>query len=301
MTIQVLLFYAAFIVAFKVLKIEQDLLPGLLLANCYLFLTPAGLSWFEKGQFSLYVGTAYLLLILGFIKRNNLLILLSALFAFVKWTSFPYIAVVLPVYILNSKSLTEGKKKLLIAVAFLLIIVSLSLLFPDQSLYFLKGLYNQERFALPGGISLTKIIPVGIVKILPLPLIVLGYLNIKINQNIFERIIPFLAGSAILMLTYPTLAYEYNLPSLIGFIPLLFYWTKLPDNPIKSPVREAMKYSLFAFVFFASFSNYLTPGVSKAVVMSEYLLISIIFLMVPLYFYLKFTWIPNRPKKMHIQ
>jgi len=301
MLIQVFLFYTVFIISFKVLKIEKDLLPGLLLANCYLFLTPAGLSWFEKGQFSLYVGIAYLLIILGFIKRNNFLILLSALFAFIKWTSFPYLVVVLPVYILNSKSLTAGKKNLLLAAAFLLIIISLSLLFPQQSLYFLKGLYNQERFAVPGGISLVKIIPVGLAKILPVPLIVLGYLNIKINQNVFERNIPFLAGSAILMLTYPTLAYDYSLPSLLGFIPLFFYWTKLPDNPIHYPVREVMKYSFLAFMFFASFSNYLNQAVGKVIVMGEYLLIASILFIIPLFYYWKYTWDPNRLKKINIQ
>jgi uncharacterized membrane protein len=162
----------------------------------------------------------------------------------------------------------------------------------------LKGLYDQERFAVPGGISLAKILPVTIAKTLPVLLIVLGFLHVKINQNAFERIIPFLAGSAILMLTFPTLAYEYNLPSLLCFIPLVFYWTKLSNDTIKVRVRKVMKYSFFAFVLFASFSNYINQ---KVIVMSEYCLISLILLLVPLFYYWKSTRDPNRSKKINIQ
>ena len=82
--IQTLLFYVAFILSFKILNIEKLILPGLLLANIYLFLTPAGLSWFERGQFSVYIGIGYLLMFVGFIKKNYLLVLLSIVFAFHK-------------------------------------------------------------------------------------------------------------------------------------------------------------------------------------------------------------------------
>ena len=298
MFIQICFFYIVFIYSMKTLKLEKDILLGVLLVNCYLFLTPAGLSWFEKGQLSLYVSIAYLLMTLGFIKRNNLLVLLSALFAFIKWTSLPYMAVALPVYILNSKSLTEGKRTLLLASTFLLIIISLSLLFSEQSFYFLKGLYDQERFAFPGGISLAKVLPVWMVKMLPLPLIILGFLHVKANQNVMERILPFLTGAAILMLTYPTLAYEYNLPSLLCFIPLLFYWAKLTDNPIILPIRAGMKYSFLVFMFLAAFSNYLNQRV--IIVMCLYILISAILLIFPL-FYWMFTRYPYRTKRIHYE
>jgi hypothetical protein len=291
--IQGLLFYLVFIISFKVLKIEKFILPGLLLANVYLFLTPAGLSWFERGQFSVYIGTGYLLLFMGFIKRNPSLVLLSILFAFIKWTSFPYILVVFCVYILNSKNLSEGKKAILLAVGCLFLVVFLCLLFPDQSINFLKGLYDQERFNTPGGISLTNFLPVWMVKIMPIPLIILGYWHVKINNQVIERTIPFMAGAAIIMLTYPTLAFEYNIPSLLGFIPLIFYWDKLPDNPINTPVREIIKYSFLVFVFCASFSSYIqTPR--GAIVLSEYVLISAILFIGPLLYYWKVTRSPKR-------
>ncbi len=132
------------------------------------------------------------------------------------------------------------------------------------------------------------------VKFLPIPLIILGYMHVKINHNVIERSIPFLAGAAIIMLTYPTMAFEYNLPSLLGFIPLIIYWVKLPDNPIKAPVRKVMKYSFLAFVFFASSSSYIkTPR--GGIVLSEYLIISLILIIVPLFYYWIGTRRPNQP------
>jgi hypothetical protein len=298
MAIQIFFFYLVFIISFKSLKIEKYILPGLLLANIYLFLTPAGLSWFERGQFSLYVGIGYLLVILGFIKRNSVPILLSAIFAFVKWTSFPSLFVIFSAVILGSKNLEEGKKRLLLGGAFLLVIIVLTFSFPTQSIEFLKGLFLQESSAAPGGVSLAKVLPVWIDKLLPIPIIVLGYLHFKINQNVVERTISFLAGSAVLMFMYPTLAYEYNLPSLLGFIPLFIYWTKLPDNPIQGPMRGIMKYCFLGFIFFASFSNFINRGV---IIMSEYLLISAFLLIVPLLYYWKGIQGRNKPIEIQAQ
>jgi hypothetical protein len=115
---------------------------------------------------------------------------------------------------------------------------------------------------------------------------------------VFTRLIPFLAGSAILMLTFPTLAYEYNLPSLIVFIPLIYFWMKSPDNLIPGTVRNVMKYSLFSFICLASFSNFINQG---GVIMAEYFFIAAILLIIPLFY----QWKPNRdsnlPDKIHIQ
>jgi hypothetical protein len=295
--IQALLFYVAFILSFKFLKIEKYILPGLLLANIYLFLTPAGLSWFERGQFSVYIGIGYLMMFVGFIKKNYLLVLLSIVFAFVKWTSFPFIFVVFSVYIFNSKNLAEAKKAILLGVGCLLIVVFLCLLFPDQSINFLKGLYDQERNGIPGGISLTNFLPIWVVKVMPIPLIILGWLHVRINNHMIERSIPYLAGAAVIMLTYPTLAFEYNLPSLLGFIPMIFYWAKLPDNPVKSPIRQVIEYSLLIFIFFASFSSIIKPP-RGTIVLSEYLLISIILVLVPLIYFWNTTQNARKPNEI---
>ena len=279
MFIQVFIFFLVFIYSFNSLGLEKGILPGILLANIYLFLSPAGLSWFERGQFSLYVGAAYILIILGLMKRNLPLVLLAAFFAFIKWTSLPTIFVVFSVTILGSKTFAEGKKYIIFATAFLLFIICLTFLLPAPGLEFLKGLWLQERFAAPGGISLAKVLPVWIAKTLPIPLIILGYLHFKKYQNVIDRTIPFLTGSAIVMLTFPTLAYEYNLPSLFGFIPLIMYWAEIPNNPINEPARDIIKFSFFTFVMLASFSNFINQGY---IIMGEYFIIASILLIFPL-------------------
>jgi hypothetical protein len=99
--IQIVLFLLALYLAFRPLGVSGYFLPCLLFVNCSLFLTPAGLIWFERGQFSLYVAISYLFVSLGFLKRNVLLIVLGALSAFVKWTAFPFFAVVLAIFVLK--------------------------------------------------------------------------------------------------------------------------------------------------------------------------------------------------------
>ena len=120
--IQILLFFVSFIYAFKVLQIGKDLFPVILLVNFCLFLTPVGLSCFEPGQFSLYVSLSYLWLFLGLFNRNGYYILLSALFAYVKWTSFPFVSLVILLWVLNSKSIKELRYSISLASVFPLMV-----------------------------------------------------------------------------------------------------------------------------------------------------------------------------------
>lgn len=131
MVTQLTIFYFVFIFAFRLLKIQTDLLLGLLLVNVYLFLTPSGLAWFERGQFSLYVAVSYILMMLAIVKRNFCYAILSALFAFVKWTAFPYLFVSLAVSLLNSETAAERKRWVSTAAVFVLVVVFLLLWFPD--------------------------------------------------------------------------------------------------------------------------------------------------------------------------
>jgi hypothetical protein len=145
----------------------------------------------------------------------------------------------------------------------------------------------------PQGISLARIIPRGFIKGLPVALIILGYLHVRKNQNICSQLIPYFIGSSVILLTYPTVAYEYNVSCLLCFIPLLFYWTKLPNIRINHFVRELMKYSFFLFIIAVSYPNHMrtlfyrlfwwTKLPSFYIVNGVYLLISTIFIVVPLF------------------
>jgi len=276
MLTQMLLFYFFFIIAFKMLNIESDLWPGLLLVNIYLFATPAGLGWFERGQFSLYVALGYLLLILGFLKNKPVFVISSAFFAYVKWTSFPLLLVIFIVYILSSKNKKEIIQSILLALIYMLIILLLSLSFRSRFTHFIEGLYTQELYVQPVGISLAQLLPAGIVKGLPLILIFIGYLYLRRNNKTFNHLIPYLIGCGVLLLTYPTVAFEYNIPNLFCFIPLVFYWTKGPHK-----MSKVIRYAFFSFLLLISFPNLLSFFISGNTILTGYLVVSISFLLFP--------------------
>lgn len=279
MIIQILIFYFFFLVSFRLLSIEKDFLFGLTLANICLFITPAGLSWFERGQFSLYVSLSYLLLTLGLIKNNFWLVTLSALFAFVKWTSFPLIFVILFTYILNSNNFSEIKKYAFYAIIFLLAILALSLCFPESSYYFLLGLFKQEQYFSPKGVTLLRYFSKPFVILSPVIIILLGYLYGKINRGISYWRVPFLLGAAIFLLMYPTVAYEYNVPSLLGFVPFIIHWERNTINILNRYVVKATKYLFYLFLCY-SFINFVLNY--RITVEKEYLLTALVFLVFPL-------------------
>src|SRR5205807_3818113 len=101
-----------------------------------------------------------------------------------------------------------------------------SLAFRSKFIDFFEGLYKQELFVGPVGISLAQLLPRFIVKGVPLLLALIGYLSLRRNRKNFNDLIPFFIGSGILLLTYPTVAFEYNIPNLFCFIPFIFYWAK---------------------------------------------------------------------------
>ena len=277
MLIQLLLFYIFFIVAFKMLEIESDLWLGLLLVNIFLFATPAGLGWFERGQFSLYVALSYLLLILGFMKNQPVFVIASAFFAYVKWTSFPFLSVIFIVYILSSKNKKESVQSTFLALIYILVILLLSLPFRSRFIHFIEGLYTQELYVQPVGISLVQLLPAIVVKALPLILIFLGYFYLRRNNKIFNYLTPYLIGSGVLLLTYPTVAFEYNIPNLFCFIPLMFYWTKHPNS-----ITKIVRYIFFFFIFLISFPDSLRLFIGGNTIVVGYLIVSIAFLLFPL-------------------
>ncbi len=280
-TIQLFMFYLSFIYAFKILHLERYIFYSILLVNFCLFLTPAGLSWFERGQFSLYVSISYLWLMLGIINRSKLYIFLSALFAYVKLTSLPLIFVVFFIWMLNSKNLKELKQSIFTALVFLLTIALLFLLYPELGVDFISGIFEQELGYNPGGISLSNLLPKYLVKALPIILIILGYSHIKRYKNDFIFLVPYLTGCAIILITYPTLAYDYSVPCLFCFIPLVIYWSKqtlIHDNF----AIHMIKYFFPFFIIAASFSKFFIMFFySQSIITIFYILSSLVFFVLP--------------------
>jgi hypothetical protein len=156
---------------FSVLQLRKYLMPSLLLLNVCLFLTPVGLSFFERGQFTLYVGLCYLWLMLALVTGKWRYSIVSALFGFLKWTSFPVIFVVLSVYLIHGKNWQEIRERLALSALCCGTIMLLFFTFPRDDMFFLKELFAQELTFVPMGITLLKLLPRFIVKTVPLFLV----------------------------------------------------------------------------------------------------------------------------------
>jgi hypothetical protein len=281
--IQLVLFLVSFVAAFLLLKIPRHLPLGILLISVGLFLTPAGLFWFERGQFSLYVAMAYLFVTLGILKRQPFFFLLAGFFAFIKWTSFPTIFVILSTFLLASGNLRRLRSNILLVAPFIAIILLLLAIFPKNSYYFIQGLIRQEAFVPPGGVSLVRLLPVGLVKIMPIALIAFGWLHVRKYAGDMAECLAFFTGAGILMLTYPSVAFDYSVSTLFGFIPFIVYWAELQKNEAQAAWRNAMKYIFFVFLLAASCSPFLVMLFKSEYGMFWiYGLVTAIFLFVPL-------------------
>jgi hypothetical protein len=122
--------------------------------------------------------------------------------------------------------------------------------FYSASKYYLAGLFQQELNFDAQGLSLMQVLPRALVKALPFALIGLGWLAARRQKAAALLLVPFYSGAAILLITYPTVAYDYSVPILLAFLPLFLAWAREVSAPV-----GAITISLFAlFMVTASFS-----------------------------------------------
>ena len=228
LAVQTVLFIASFVFAFFVLRLRKYLMPSLLLLNVCLFLTPVGLSFFERGQFTLYLGLCYLWLMLALVTGKWRYSIVTALFGFLKWTSFPVIVVVLSVYLIHSKNWQEIRERLVLSVLCFITIMLLFFTLARDGMFFLEALFEQELTFVPMGITLLQLLPRFIVKTVPFFLVGVGLVNRLCFKQDVSSLLPFFAGSAIMLLMYPTFAFDYSDPCLLAFVPFMIHWAKSP-------------------------------------------------------------------------
>ncbi len=281
MLFQTLLFYGVLYWALSQLNIRKYFLFALLSINLCLFLTPVGLSWLERGQFSLCLAAGYTVLMLGLMKRQPAWIVAAAALSFIKWTSFPAIFVILAVYLLGSRSLKELKSNALLVGVFAvttLLLLALPALFTKGAEPFVEGLIGQELTDVPKGISLLRYEPRLAVKLMPLALILLGYLNARSADTGPGWLIPYSAGVITIMLIYPTRAYEYGLPSVLGLLAPLLFWAESAGSA-RNILRVGLVFAFLVFVGAVSFSTRLFP--SLYVLVEVYLAFSLVLMLSP--------------------
>ena len=96
---QVILLLAASYFVLRYYGLGIFILPVSLIYFMVLFLTPVGLSWFERGKFEIYPAISILLFMFA-VYENKWYLFLAALFASIKWTVMPFFAQAFPIYLL---------------------------------------------------------------------------------------------------------------------------------------------------------------------------------------------------------
>ena len=212
--------------AFHLFRLWRFFPATLLAIHAGLFLTPVGLSWLERGQFSLYVAAAYLWLLLGLYRERAAYLAVGALLAYVKWTSFPMIFVALGVWLLISPDRNVFLRRVRLASVPVAVVLALFVALPNSGVGFVEGLAYQENTLPAQGLSLARVLPRWVVKMLPLGLVVMGTLRGRRTSPDVRALLPFWLGSAVVLLLYPTLAFDYSVPCLFGLIPFALDWAQ---------------------------------------------------------------------------
>lgn len=232
--------------AWRVLELPPETLPTMLaVAIACLFVAPVGLAFLERGQWSVYVGFAYLWLVLGILVDRPRYVVAAAAFAFLKWTSLPFSFAVLGAHVLSGRSIEECRQRARPALVFAATFAVLFLCMPEAGVAFFDGVQRQELGSRSNGVSLVFLLPRAVVKVLPVVLALLGALALRGRARTDPALVPFAAGAAILLLSYPTVAHDYSLPSILGFLPLIAYWARAGALPERFGARASAGFALF--------------------------------------------------------
>lgn len=207
------------------LFLPRESLPTMLaLAAACLCLAPVGLAFLERGQWSVYVGLSYCWLVLGLLLDRPRFVVAAAALAFLKWTSLPFMCVALGAHVLSGGSLEACRRRARPALLFAATFTALFVCLPEAGIAFFDGVQRQELNSRSNGLSLALFLPRPVVKLLPFALAAIGAIGLRGRAPSDPALVPFAAGAAILLLAFPTVAHDYSVPSLLGFLPLVAHW-----------------------------------------------------------------------------
>ena len=227
------------------------------------FLTPLGISHFEKGQFDLYSAGALLLPAVIFMGSSGLpYFFTSGILAAFKWSSFPFIGAFCAFGFIAS----EGRKRWLFFIPLIVLILSV-LLFWQQLLEYLPSLrfyeINVENAA---GLSFMHFMPKTFAK--SFQIINMGfyflfflYFSRKNNRQQMLEIAcgPFALAMAAEGMCFGAISNEYRVVSLLGLIVPFFLWAEKAAVPQKIKILVAGSLGIFMVQAFRNFQFLIKP------------------------------------------
>ena len=274
-----------FLVTFLVLRKRKLLSFYPVTLGCYvclLFLTPIGLSHFERGQFDLYLASAYLLCFSSALSGSRASAVTAGLLGGIKVTSVPLLLILS----LFGAALKQrlGQLTALVLTLGLTIVV-----FVTEMPEYLAVLRSWEVVA-PAGVTFLRFLPWTVARAIPVAsLVIVGVFGFIRSRNVQHKngvnvwvamLMPFALAMGIESLGIFKVSYEYRSVSLFGFIPCLLLWCE--SNP-HMPSR--LKYWVtVSFAGFLLLALRVPPAfhLSVKAMSMTYLTVSLVFLVLTL-------------------
>lgn len=198
---------------------------------CLYFLTPIGISHFERGQFDLFVASSIVLAISCVFPVGKKIqwAVASGLLGALKWSVAPFLLA----FNLAAFVAGEVRRRWIFAAAPIAMLVS-TVVFLSGLRDYWPSLLRYEINAVPEGLSLEALMPRVLAKMLPglsaLMIIVIMFIvcrDEEARSQVFESIsMPFAIAEVLLGTGVGTISYEYRTVGALGLIPGLVLWTE---------------------------------------------------------------------------
>jgi len=278
----ILLFISSFLVL-RYYRLGLIMIPLTVVYSYLLFLTPVGLSWFERGQFDIFPALSILFFMFAVYESKGYAFVLSALFASFKWTACLFFVQGFIIYLVYCFDLKSLKHFSIFAGVLLL-----TLVFSPYKLILnsFLALYKFQRLS-PMGPTLTNRLPAESIYLL-LILSLLGYLVILLmchHKKIFlKTFLPYMTGLLALDLIIISRAFEYRALCFIGFLPMLLPWIIKFKNISFYKIFFVFTFSLFIIAAFHGVSSNLSIYMTDENLTTIYLAYFIMISVLPIFF-----------------
>lgn len=255
------------------------------------FYTPLGFSHFERGQFDLWLSSAYLLIFTCiFIEKNTFIVSLAAgFFAALKWSSAPFIGTIS----LLGWCCSKLKKKWIFLIPPAVMLLS-ALMFYKQVQEYWPSLQLYEFQAMPLGISFMYFLPRSLAKMVQIfSCLLIIVLSVSLHRGPEQRSdllkyisFPFALTMFIQGMCYGSISYEYRIVAITGLVPAFFIWlTQVQDIPEFIKVAVAAFFAIFIIIAFRVFHFFFwdLPSIASPAMSKFYFLYSLISLVFTCY------------------
>jgi hypothetical protein len=294
--LQILLLLISILLIFRS-ELKHAIISSLVIINI-LFLSPIALSWYERGQFDLFIAISFIWLLNGIIRESPVSFIISAIFACFKLTSLPTLSIVLPIYFLFKGNKHAYINTIIFAIAF----ITTFLPFLHHIIPFFTNLQDYELSAKPVGISLLGLFKdpsssiILFIKLLPFIIIILYSVLFIINKSLRNKVLNrsvliFIFAIAVLMSLYGTDNHSYRIVVLVSFIPFIYVSQMTERGYLKEEIFRLIFYLTFYILAFFPTIQWLVSRFTKEAHLIDY---PLIFLFIITFLFANFVIIGNQ-------